>query len=176
MAYSFSSCVIIRLNAIFLLVGTIKCFIIFGKQFLFFSSLQISRKISRYFKNFLQNDFSKVSSLLKSYFKFLKLFMVFIFNGFWTNLYQGIAQGDLLVPLLNFMDWLPSGPRPLSSRSMSHNLWLMEHDSYNWDNFMTCLFWLLDFSMENRPWKTNQKSFPGLLAKPNFQPNPRINS
>ena len=68
-----------------------------------------SVNLSLYFKNILQIDFLK-SSLLKSNFLIFKFFMVFIFNGFWTNLYQGIAQGDLLVPLLNFMDWLPNGP------------------------------------------------------------------
>jgi len=102
--------------------------------------------------------------------------MVFIFNGFWTNLYQGIAQGDLLVPLLNFMDWLPNGPRPLSSQSMSHNLWLMEYDSYNWDIFMTCLFWFLDFSMEKSAVENQSKKFSWAVGKTQFYPNPRMNS
>ena len=65
--------------------------------------------------------------------------MVFIFNGFWTNLYQGIAQGDLLVPLLNFMDWLPNGP------ILIYTIF----ESWNMTHIFGYIFYSLEFPIEN---------------------------
>ena len=65
--------------------------------------------------------------------------MVFIFNGFWTNLYQGIAQGDLLVPLLNFMDWLPNGP------ILIYTIF----ESWNISHILGYIFYGLEFPIEN---------------------------
>ena len=135
-------------------------------SFLLFKSLEKIRDISRIFKNFLQNDFSKVSSLLKSYFKFLKGFYGFYFK--WV-LNKSIST--------NCPRWFISSTFKLHglvtkrANPYLHDLWLMEYESY-------LGIYILWFS-KTRSWKTFSETlflhgFCQNLFLPFRDPNPNL--